>query len=110
MEEMTIKTFRCSDKYLDIIADIMKKRKFRFTSEAIRFGLDLARLKLKNVGSTHDIEFVSADQKLGNQLEFKLAGKLTNDELKDYKENYERENISIADFCKMKNILQEYFQ
>ena len=109
MEEMTIKTFRCSDKYLDIIADIMKKRKFRFTSEAIRFGLDLARLKLKNVGSTHDIEFVSADQKLGNQLEFKLAGKLTNDELKEYKDNYEPDNKSIADFCKEKNILQEYF-
>ena len=107
---MTIKTFRCSDEYLEIIAAIMKKRKFRFMSEAIRFGLDLAKLKLKGVKTReYDVTFVTADQKTGQQLEFKLAGKLTNIQLKDYKENYERKKISIADYCKVKDILQEYF-
>lgn len=107
---MTIKTFRCSEEYLDIITTIMEKRKFKYMAEAIRFGLDLAKLKLKGVKiKKYDVTFVTADQKTGNALEFKLAGKLTSTQLVEYKEKYEPNKISISDYCKEKNILQEYF-
>lgn len=107
---MTIKTFRCSDEYLAIITTIMEKRQFKYMAEAIRFGLDLAKLKLKGAKEVeYEVKFVSAEQKTGNALEFKLAGKLTTKQLKDYKNNYEPKKISIAEYCKIKDLLQEYF-
>jgi len=107
---MTIKTFRCSDDYLAIIATIMEKRQFRYVSEAIRFGLDLAKLKLRGAKAIeHDIKFVSPKQKTEQALEWKLAAKLSMKQLRDYQDNYEPKKISIAEYCKIKDLLQEYF-
>ena len=113
MEEMTVKSFRLNDEYQDVVEDIMKARQFRFFADAIRFGLDLAFKELKKnkkESEKSQLVFVEADKinETERALEFKLAGKLTNEQLKDYKENYERDDISIANYCKNKNLLQEY--
>lgn len=93
----------------------MKENHYRKITDAIKYGLDLIKQKhgynnVKTDEMQYDLGFnEKAVSQKRNSLEFKLAAKLSGEQLFEYQLKYKDLGYTLLKYCKEKGLLQEYY-
>ena len=104
--KMRYYSIKLEPPYEFIVQKAIAKSDYKNLSQIVRWGLDLIKkeLDLKIDTDNLDLDFIQEEPKKVDSEEWKLAGKLTTEQLTEYQEDYEPKKITIKEYIKIKDI------
>lgn len=92
--------------YEFIVQKAIAKSDYKNLSQIVKWGLDLIKkeLDLKVDTDNFDTDFIQEETKKVDSEEWRLAGKLTTEQLTEYQEEYEPKGISIREYTMIKDL------